>query len=476
MAPWKFGYRTALLAHPKHWDLGTWLVNLASTIQLIGFTMSDIVLLRTLSICSSTLWIIFYIRQLRILGKAMRVPLAWVTTFFFVHSTMLAVHLIRNSDTGMRFTREEMDLFEEHFLPTGMKPRHFRKLLNVAIWVDYPKGADIVHERDPLSCLAIIVKGRVVGYKNGVRLQAISSFPGAKDLRPAGDAGAWIGDIGWLEDFSKRTRMRKNSTATDRQLEEGQRIAQRMRQEVEIQSSQLEAMVRGENELEAAPSSAVAQGAPKPAEQALARKRAAEGNGKVLDKAIVGRADATSILRPYRNWPNPTLEPPVQICRGTPKALYTYRAKTSSRALVFHHSKLEALLQSDPELKTAFLASATAAVVGKIVNLSDQTALQHYRENLRAVLFNGKLLPEEKKFLREFRRKHAVTYEEHIKMLNTLGWSEDEFNDGAQARTLRGVEKKTYERIQRRKSTLLRHDTELQELAEDHDAVDDGSQ
>eukprot|EP00968_Pinguiococcus_pyrenoidosus_P023740 scaffold3978_cov291-Pinguiococcus_pyrenoidosus.AAC.2 len=113
-------------------------------------------------------------------------------------------------------------------------------------------------------------------------------------------------------------------------------------------------------------------------------------------------------------------------------------------------------------------------------------------------------------------------------MLNTLGWSEDEFNDGAQARTLRygaslqlaqvhaksvltwtdnglfrGVEKKTYERIQRRKSTLLRHDTELQELAEvrtereryqlhevaavshpmdlcsglqDHDAVDDGSQ
>lgn len=415
--PWKFGYQVAARASPIHWDVGTWLVSMGSVFQLLGFTMTDMISLRLLSMGSAACWMTFYLRQLH-LAPSLRVPLYWVSTFFCVHLSMVTIHILKNQERDLAFTEEELDVFDEHFLSTGMKPREYKQLLDEAMWIDVPPGGVILEEGRPVTHLFIISKGRVKTTKNGVSLQALSSYPGARDSRPAGDAGAWVGDVAWLEHIGGKNMLTLTDNAellanADRHTQDtGLTLGKRDDSEVGQVGAPLRTFLS------------------KPVASADVRR----------DKEL----EPPSAPPRVRDRVNPTLEPPVEYQLGRSRALYTYRAKSPTRCLVFHHKKLNAMLANNPQIRSAFQAAVTNAVVGKIVNLSDQTALQQYRESLRALLFDGSITPAEKRFLREYRVRHAITYADHAKALSRLGWSENEFNDG----TKTTLDKSTAARIE----------------------------
>lgn len=69
----------------------------------------------------------------------------------------------------IHFSKEELALFEEHFLPYGLSPTHFRKAIGRAKWVEAPAGAVLATEGEPLPQLLLIANGRVQASVNKVK-------------------------------------------------------------------------------------------------------------------------------------------------------------------------------------------------------------------------------------------------------------------------------------------------------------------
>ena len=81
--------------------------------------------------------------------------------------TMILSLLLEEDE--IHFSKEELALFEEHFLPYGLSPTHFRKAIGRAKWVEAPAGAVLATEGEPLPQLLLIANGRVQASVNKVK-------------------------------------------------------------------------------------------------------------------------------------------------------------------------------------------------------------------------------------------------------------------------------------------------------------------
>ena len=90
---------------------------------LASFAMSDMLSLRSLALCGNSVWMLNAITR-------KPVPLAsfgWQIVFLGINGTMLV--LLLNEERAVQFADEEMELYETHFHPHGIKPMKFKKLL-----------------------------------------------------------------------------------------------------------------------------------------------------------------------------------------------------------------------------------------------------------------------------------------------------------------------------------------------------------
>ncbi len=61
--------------------------------------------------------------------------------------------------------------------------------------------------------------------------------------------------------------------------------------------------------------------------------------------------------------------------------------------------------------------------------------LQGYESILQITLGKNKISPDEKKLLRQYRKKHGISDADHVKLLKQFGWTEDEYEDGERVRS-----------------------------------------
>ena len=86
----------------------------------------------------------------------------------------------------------------------------------------------------------------------------------------------------------------------------------------------------------------------------------------------------------------------------------------------------------------------SSCVVAKIRLSHENASLRTYTEILHACLADELLAPEEKKAIREYRVRHGVTHEQHVMALGVVGWTADEYEDGAKYSKLAALDPTKY--------------------------------
>ncbi|GAB5036857.1 cyclic nucleotide-binding domain partial [Nannochloropsis oceanica] len=175
------------------------LLHFGNACALLSFSMTDVFLLRSLAMVATTCGVIYNITH----SPPLRVPAIWGLVFLTVNGTMILSLLME--DKEIAFSKEELVLFEEHFLPYSLTPTQFRKLIAIAQWKEVPAGTTLAEEGERLTHLILISKGKVAAFVNQVPIQSFSTFPGAKDMETNKgiDSGAWIGEINFLDEEKK---------------------------------------------------------------------------------------------------------------------------------------------------------------------------------------------------------------------------------------------------------------------------------
>jgi hypothetical protein len=56
--------------------------------------------------------------------------------------------------------------------------------------------------------------------------------------------------------------------------------------------------------------------------------------------------------------------------------------------------------------------------------------LSSYTSILQLTLAKNKISADEKRLLRQYRKKHNISDADHFKLLKQFGWTEDEYDDG----------------------------------------------
>ena len=293
------------------------LLNVGNIASLVGFAMTDFLALRCLTLFSGAMGFIYNITR----SPPLHLPAAWGLVFMTVNGYM--TYNLLMEDKEISFTQEELDIFEEHFLPFGVSPTQFRKLLDCATWRVVPENSIIAIENSPLDELFLIAQGHVIAIVNNQKIDSFSTFPGARYERQR-DSGAWIGEVNFMDQ----------------------------------------------------------------------------------DKG-----------------------------RG---AIATFKSLTETKYLCWNNKELYDLLDKDIALNKALSASIMAAVVGKILGYTSEATTVNktlYADVVSGILTNkDEIVPEEKKLLRVFRKKHKISKEEHIAIINDCGWTSEEYEDGSKVR------------------------------------------
>ena len=71
------------------------------------------------------------------------------------------------------------------------------------------------------------------------------------------------------------------------------------------------------------------------------------------------------------------------------------------------------------------------------IRLSNENArVLTYTEILRVCLADASVPPQEKKAIREYRARHGISIDQHNAALQIVGWTEQEYEDGAKHNSL----------------------------------------
>jgi CRP-like cAMP-binding protein len=187
-------------------NLAVLVLNFGSVCTLFGFTRSDVLELRAMSMTGSLCSICFEtINGIRNPAVGIRwAPLVWSSTFSGVNAYNI-YKILDERKSRVKLEEHEEAIYVEHFMPHGVTPKQFHKISLRSKTRIIPKGSFIIQEGTPITSVYLVVNGRTKALDNrGRRLTAASSTAGNRERRRGGDSGAWIGEMAFLESFWKK--------------------------------------------------------------------------------------------------------------------------------------------------------------------------------------------------------------------------------------------------------------------------------
>ena len=187
-------------------------LNFGSLCTLCGFTRSDVLELRAFSMTGSIASVAYFL----LLPPPIKwAPVAWSSLFAAVNGVKIYKILYeRNAEVVL--TEREEEIFVEHFMPSGVTPKQFELVMKKATTMAFKKGDLIVQQGDVLNELYLVVSGKTRAQYMGRRLTAVSSAPGHREKKVGGDAGAWIGEMTFLEQFGRKEMKQTTPDANKR--------------------------------------------------------------------------------------------------------------------------------------------------------------------------------------------------------------------------------------------------------------------
>jgi CRP-like cAMP-binding protein len=178
------------------WWKANWAVlvlNLGSVCSLVGFTRSDVLELRALSVTGSFASFIYF-ASFPAAQRALT-PLLWSLTFISVNGFKIGQIMVERQ-TKVYFQKEQEDTYRLYFQPHGMTPKQFEYVMEKATTLHLQKGDLLVREGDLLDRVYLVTSGQTRAHHLGRRLTAVSFTP---NFQATQQGGAWVGEMAFLE-------------------------------------------------------------------------------------------------------------------------------------------------------------------------------------------------------------------------------------------------------------------------------------
>lgn len=229
-------------------NMGVLILNSGSIATLTAFTRTDILELRILSITGS-ITTIFYFATRPLPGRVYA-PIIWSAIFASVNAYMVYhIYVERKMVQAQIWTEEEEMTYEEHFLPHGVTPRQFERLLSKAKKLELKRGSILVKKGEELSSVYLVTSGITQATTSNMkrRVTAASSAPGNRNNLAGGDAGAWIGELAFLEELASLQKQQSSQILSSKAFENSKKphdICARFEQEMEVGSEYVHTAAR----------------------------------------------------------------------------------------------------------------------------------------------------------------------------------------------------------------------------------------
>jgi CRP-like cAMP-binding protein len=197
-------------------NLAVLALNVGSTCTLIGFTRSDVIELRSLSVTGSLLFIAYNLGQSKILWLSV----CWTSLFASVNSYKI-FGILQERNATVQMTDEQEDIFVEHFMPHGITPKQFEKIYKKAEFIKVKEGGLLFRSGNKLDHLYLVVEGTTQAHILGRHLTAASTTEDTKgDQKEGGDSGAWAGEMSFLDQFWEKEQAKLKRTTKPGDVEE----------------------------------------------------------------------------------------------------------------------------------------------------------------------------------------------------------------------------------------------------------------
>ena len=206
------------------WKVADWLkanwsilvLNFGSICTLTGFTRSDVLELRSLSITGSLSSVVFLLTRKEVLWPSV----VWSSLFATVNGVKI-YQILHERNAEVHMSEEQEKVFVEHFMPHGITPKQFERIEAKAECFRLKKGEFLLRTGDRLDQLYLIVEGSTRAHILGRSLTAISSNPQTRgDHVEGGDSGAWVGEMAFLDQFWDKEQNNSNSNKAKNSVQE----------------------------------------------------------------------------------------------------------------------------------------------------------------------------------------------------------------------------------------------------------------
>ena len=177
----------------ENWSILT--MNFGSLCTLLAFTRSDVLELRALSVSGSVCFIIYTVAQ-----KPIRwLTVGWTTLFGSVNSYKI-LQIINERHSHVTMTKEQEESYEKFFMPNGITPKQFEAIEKRAQRIFVKKNEPLIKQGSKLEYVYLVIEGSTRASVMGryLTVASVSSHP-EREVPEAGNAGAWVGEMAFLE-------------------------------------------------------------------------------------------------------------------------------------------------------------------------------------------------------------------------------------------------------------------------------------
>ncbi|KAJ1428589.1 hypothetical protein B484DRAFT_65935 [Ochromonadaceae sp. CCMP2298] len=380
-----------------------------------SYLENDLLHLRIFAISGISLSVVFqYYRE-----KPLWIPIRWNSLFLVINAVMILLLLKDERDAG-NIPEEERLLFENLFQNKGMKPVNFLHLISNAKRLELKKGDQIVSEKTLNTRVYLVKSGQLSMVKTGAH------------ARPIGE-NQFVGSMSFLS-WQNRVGVAKQEKKQREQTSKWGRMG-----------------VLGGGTREQGGEAVVS---------ADPSKGNSDGSSKEGARGGVGEQWAAwlgNVVGPLGPWvPHlPSLdmdglwgELPVQ---GSAIAAEQRRggwAKNKAEdeegedghanvyceedCVVYFWSfrRLDRLIEQYPSLGLAFERCLSEDLSRKMARSMASEPKHRYKEMIAGALIDGQTTDLSKQLLADYKEKHSISQEDHVKFITDFGWSLDEYETG----------------------------------------------
>lgn len=170
-------------------------LNFGSLATLVGFTRTDVLELRALSVTGSLTFVFYTLLQ----PPPIRWPsVFWSLLFSSVNSYKIA-NILHERKAAVVLSPRQEEIYNEHFQPHGVTPKQFERIMSAGNLRMIKSGGLISRQGIEMNTIKLVVKGSTRASVTGRHLTAIGSKPGNRSRFAGGDSGAWIGEMAFLQ-------------------------------------------------------------------------------------------------------------------------------------------------------------------------------------------------------------------------------------------------------------------------------------